>query len=162
MLTQIDGDITKVDTKYIAHQCNCVSQRASGLAKTLFRVFPWCNIYSERFAIGHPEFQPDCPGVISIHGNGNDQRYIINMLAQFWPGKPKNPHDSLDGYRVREQYFKECLKLMVKIEDLESIAFPVNIGCGVAGGNWRRYRKFIESFAKARDDVKVVLVNFKG
>ena len=162
MLTEINGDLTKVDTKYIAHQCNCLSRHASGLAKTLFRVFPWCNIYSERVRAEHPDFHPDCPGAISIHGNGKDKRYIINMLSQFWPGKPKYPRDKMDGYKAREEYFKSCLKEIMQIEDLESIAFPVKIGCGVAGGNWKKYKKLVETFAKAREDAEVVLVNFKG
>lgn len=161
MIIQIDGDITKVKTKYIAHQCNCISQKASGLAKTLFEVFPWCNIYSERVPINHRDFHPDCPGAISVHGNGKNQRYIINMLGQLWPGRPKYPRDKIDGYKAREEYFKQCIKEITKIENLESIAFPVNIGCGFAGGNWTIYKKSIETFAKVRSDVEVVLINFK-
>ena len=161
MITQIDGNITQVNTKYIAHQCNCISQHAFGLARILFKVFPWCNIYSGRVPVGHEDFHPDCPGAISIHGNGEDQRYIINMLGQLWPGKPKYLKDRTDGYRAREEYFKLCIKEITQIEDLESIAFPVNIGCGVAGGNWKKYKKLIEAFAKARSDVEVILVNFK-
>lgn len=159
MIIEIDGDIAKVDTQYIAHQCNCLSQQSSGLAKILFEIFPWCDIYKDRVSKDHPDFHPDCPGEISIHGNGQDQRYVINMLAQFWPGKPKYPESTLDGYKAREHYFKSCLQKITKIENLKSIAFPVNIGCGLAGGNWIQYKSFIEHFAEAREDIKVFLVN---
>lgn len=162
MITEIDGDIIKINTKYIAHQCNCLSQKAAGLAKVFFNTFPWCNMYADRVPINNPSFHPDCPGVISIHGNGQDQRYIVNMLGQLWPGKPKYPKDKIDGYRAREKYFMLCLLEIMKIEDLESIAFPTKIGCGMAGGNWKTYKKMIRLFAKEREDVEIVLVNSKG
>ncbi len=159
MIKEINGDITKINTQYIAHQCNCISKHAYGLAKILFETFPWSDIYKERVSTDHSDFHPDCPGEISIHGNGQDQRYVINMLAQFWPGKPKQNEDILDGYKVREKYFKSCLKKIIQIENLESVAFPVNIGCGLAGGDWKQYKSFIEVFAKAKENTEVLLIN---
>jgi hypothetical protein len=39
----------------------------------------------------------------------------------------------------------------LKIEKLESIAFPWRIGCGAAGGNWEKYMKMIEGFSEYVD-----------
>ena len=51
------GDITKVTTKYIVHQCNCVTIRSKNLAKTIFDAFPYANCYFTRK-------ENDVPGVI--------------------------------------------------------------------------------------------------
>ena len=91
------------------------------------------------------------PRKIVIKGNGIDQRYVINMIGQWFPGRVKYPNSSKDGYIARQKYFKNCLKEIMKIKDLESIAFPYNIGCGVAGGDWEIYEKLIDLFSKHVD-----------
>jgi hypothetical protein len=35
----------------------------------------------------------------------------------------------------------------MKLLDTDEIAFPYGIGCGLAGGNWKRYEEMIEEFA---------------
>lgn len=38
-----------------------------------------------------------------------------------------------------------------------TIAFPKNIGCGLAGGNWKNYEKFITQFAEGVKGVEVLV-----
>ena len=75
-------------------------------------------------------------------------RYIINMMAQFNPGKPHKDDDPLDGYQVRKSYFISCMKLIGELKP-ESVAFPWQIGCGLAGGNWDFYKKVIDKFSES-------------
>ena len=140
MITHIKGNLLDATEKYIAHQCNVVSSFASGLAGSIFKKYPYSDIYLLRNNF-------DIPGTIIIKGNGADQRYIINMLAQYYPGISRYPDSPKDGIKAREQYFHQCLNEISKIPDLESIAFPFKIGCGLAGGSWNIYLRMIENFA---------------
>jgi len=120
-MLQINGDILKAKEDYIIHQCNCRSYHSSGLANQIFKVFPEANTYIDS------NFKR-IPGEISVHGR------IINAYAQDYPGKSdKEP---------RLEWFKKCMYAIVALKP-KSIAMPVFIGCGLAGGDWEQYYKVI-------------------
>lgn len=151
----VKGDLFTHSAKYICHQCNCITQRSKHLAYDMFTKFPWANIYKER-SDGHF----DRAGTIIIRGNGTDQRYVVNMLAQFCPGKSKRGNDT---QLHRLSWFQRCLDELIKVNDinnLESIAFPYMIGCGSAGGDWNKYKEKIDTFANTvkPTGVKVYIV----
>lgn len=135
------GDLLDSKEKYIAHQCNCLTQRSAGTAKAIFDKYPHSNTYADRE-------NPDTLGTIKVLGNGENQRYVINMFAQYYPGKPKYPNSNLDGSIIREKYFHQCLLRVAKIQNLESIAFPWKIGCNLGGGIWEHYLGTLTYFAE--------------
>jgi O-acetyl-ADP-ribose deacetylase (regulator of RNase III) len=139
----IDGDLLECDTKYIVHQCNSTSVNSSGIARAIFDKFPYSNIYAPR----HDVHYQDAPGTIIVKGNGKEQRYVINLIGQFFPGRPSDGIYDEDSYAHRKDYFFQGLKAISKIENLESVAFPYLCGCGLAGGNWEDYLKLIDKFA---------------
>jgi len=141
MIEIVTGSVFDSDEKYLCHQCNCVTNRSAHLAQTVFHHYPYADVYTARK-------DPDVPGTIIVRGNGNDQRYVIALLGQYYPGTPKYPLSSLDGTKTRERYFHKALIAVAKIPNLESIAFPWRIGCGAAGGNWEYYLSTITNFAK--------------
>lgn len=147
MIEIVTGSIFDAKEKYLLHQCNCVTKKAAHLSKDVFSKYAWADVYARRYA----ENLIDTPGKIIVRGNGLDQRYVINLLGQYYPGKPKFPTSALDGTKVREKYFHECLLRVAKIQDLESVAFPWRIGCGAAGGDWEHYLAIITNFANYID-----------
>jgi O-acetyl-ADP-ribose deacetylase (regulator of RNase III) len=151
----IQGDLFQSTEQYIAHQCNCVTQKSAHLAKSVFDRFPYADIYSKR----HLNWTPpvgQCMGDIVVCGNGTSDRFIINMLAQYYPGCPKYPDSYRDGHIAREKAFQQCLKKIEQLKDLKSIGFPFQIGCGAAGGNWPSYLDMIQKFAEATPvDVRI-------
>lgn len=157
-----NGDLLKCDAKYICHQCNSLTKTGAGLAKRMFGLFPYADIYKKRggdwtpdkVTLSHSEY----PGNILVMGNGNSERFIINMMGQFYPGPPKFPDSKLDGTKSRERYFKSCLDRIAAIKDLESVAFPWKIGCNLAGGNWDNYFKMISNFADHMDSIAKVFI----
>jgi O-acetyl-ADP-ribose deacetylase (regulator of RNase III) len=157
----IEGDIFESNAKFIAHQCNCMSDRAAHLAEAVFTHYPWADIYSPRAGISQRPVAGEEPGNIIIRGNGKDERYVINMLAQLFPGKPKYPDSEKDGLVARQFYFRNCLLKIIHIEDLSSIAFPYHIGCGAAGGSWDVYEKLIDIFA-SKIQAKVLVYKLNG
>lgn len=140
----INGDLLESEAKYLCHQCNCVTTSYSGLAKFIFQKYPYSDIYSMRENVKDLPIPGQEPGNIIICGDGENNRYIINMIAQFYPGYAKFKYDTIDD---RIKYFKRCLSEIKKINNLESIAFPYKIGCGLAGGEWDIYEKMIDDFA---------------
>jgi O-acetyl-ADP-ribose deacetylase (regulator of RNase III) len=141
MIDIITGDLFDATEKYLVHQCNCVTNKAAHLASDMFKRFPYSDIYTSRI-------KPDKPGHIIIRGNGKDQRYVIALLGQYYPGRSKYPLSTLDGLAAREKYFYHGLLRIAKIEMLESIAFPWRIGCGSAGGDWKHYIGMLHNFAQ--------------
>lgn len=143
MIKNITGDLLEAKEKYIVHQTNCVSQGgAAGLAYYLFKKFTYANVYESRKT-------PDVPGTIIISGSGEDvgERYIVNLMGQLYPGGFENEFPE-DSEITRRKFFHQGLIRLAKVPNLESVAFPFKIGCGIAGGNWEWYLGTITNFAK--------------
>ena len=137
MIKVVRGDLLESEAKYITHQTNCISTgRAAGLARHLFDKFPHADTYANREEM-------DKPGTIVVRGNGEDQRYVINLMGQRLPGGP----GKYDSPQDRKSYFFKGLLEIAKIEDLESVAFPTFIGCGIGGGDWRVYLDLLLKFS---------------
>lgn len=156
MLHVIKGNLLTAPEQYICHQTNCISNKAAHLAYDVFKAFPHANIYAARAA-------PDKPGTIIVRGDGDKQRLIINMLAQHYPGRPQLMNAATDSSKIREQYFYDCLVAISKLPNLQSIAFPMGIGCGAAMGNWEHYLEMLTRFAKyvfKHQQTKVVIYEY--
>jgi len=158
----IEGDLLGSDAQFIAHQCNCVSSTAAHLARAIFESFPYSDIYSPRAAVDKEDrpIAGEEPGRIVIKGNGDDERYVINIMGQLFPGM-KHPDGSKDGNKAREGFFKEALSRIVQIPNLKSIAFPWCIGCGAAGGDWDKYLEMLMDFATEVEDTEVIIIKLK-
>lgn len=149
MIPIINQSLLEANTKYIAHQCNCITSHSAGIAKRIFDKYPWANEYKRRAF-------PSKLATIDIFGNELlNMRNIINMYVQYYPGKPNKAFDS---YENRLNCLKKCLNLISKIPNLESIGFPFGMGCRLARGNQADYTEILEKFAEhvAKKNVKVL------
>ena len=140
-VTVVWGDVLDAKEDYIVHQCNCVIRRPWGLSASIFKKYPDANVY----ALRGPR---DVPGTIKVCGR------IINLFGQLYPSTPKYDIDTAEH---RLKWFESGLEAISKIENIESVAMPYNIGCGLAGGTWRDYLRLIEKFATT---VEVSLYNY--
>lgn len=158
MLTIIQGNLFDSNEKFIVHCCNCVTINSVGITKDIFEKYPYANFYAERIT-------PDIPGTIVIRGNGKDQRYIIGLMGQYYPGKPKFSKSILDGVIVRKKYFHKALMAIAQIPNLESVAFNWRIGCNLAEKNWEYNLGTITNFSKYVDEkfgTKVAIYKLEG
>jgi O-acetyl-ADP-ribose deacetylase (regulator of RNase III) len=167
MIVTITGDLLDAKEKYIAHQANCVSHMAAGIAYSIFNKYPYSDIYAIRYKKDEDIITNDEPGNNIIKGNGKDQRFVINMLSQYYPGGPKQLMvNGIDDDEIaRQKYFHKCLIKISKIEDLESIAFPAGIGCNLAGGDWEWYYEELKIFADfiyMKQNAKTVIYQLPG
>lgn len=126
-LTEQRGDILTTNTEYIVQQCNCVSTHPHGLSDAISGKYSYANIYAERGRNGGR----GTPGTIMVRGNGEDERFVINMLGQYYPPGRGERYPN-DTFEMREQWFQSCLG---DIPGLQSITFPFCIGCVLSKGN---------------------------
>jgi len=147
------GDLLLADEQYIAHQCNCLTDSAGGIAYYIFKKWIYSDDYTKRKLSG----TIDISGSIKIHGDGKHKRFIINMFSQIYPGSPRYK-ETLES---REKLFQETLDKILEIPNLTSIAFPYKIGCGLGGGNWENYLKMLTKFSEITS-AKVVIYQRDG
>lgn len=146
LLAVVEQDLLASTAQNIAHQCNCRSSRAAGIARSIFRHHPEADTYAKGG-------EPREPGSITVH-DGDGERSVINMYAQLGPGRPREPSDS---FTQRLVWFRQCLAALGRTPGLRSVAFPYLIGCGMGGGNWEDYEAALRDFAASLPDVEVTL-----
>lgn len=157
-VTVIEGDLLRCPAKYIVHQCNCLTTGAAGLAADMFRAFPHADVYTDG--------SNRVPGTVDVrggkpNGDGAYERGVVNLFGQFRPGKAARAGLTSDTAAIRLRWFQTALvELSERGAELESVAFPHLIGCGLAGGDWAAYSQLIEDFAAtvAKHGVSVAVV----
>ena len=110
------------------------------------------------------------PGTIDVRGNGTTRRWVVNLHGQVYGGGPNAARG--DSHADRERFFAQGLQTLAqhitsKHDGGVSVAFPHQIGCGLARGNWGRYacmlQKFTEDVNRGRDHaVHVTVYKLRG
>jgi O-acetyl-ADP-ribose deacetylase (regulator of RNase III) len=136
----VNGDILNATEDYIVQQVNATGNRNMGLASSIAKKYPLSNIYS-----GIHKVENRIPGTIIIRDK------VINIVGQINPGKPSGKDSAIN----RITFFKNALNAIPK--DLVSIAFPMGIGCGLAGGDWDVYLNLIKQFKINNPNTKVTI-----
>ena len=152
MLIYEKGNLLSGKYNVICHQVNCKGVMGAGLAKQIRNKYPFVYfdytraLQYENAGLGH---------IVVSHVDDGNCKIIISMFGQDGYGRDKKYTD----YNA----FKECLKTLKKTLDaystsfISSVAFPENIGCGLAGGNWNIILPMIQEFAdNIKQDVYIV------
>lgn len=150
--------ILESDAQYIVHQLNCVTNTSAGLARAIFSRFPYADVYSHRKYPHSPTVEEQMGNII-IRGDGRDDRYVIGIYGQYYPGKPKFHNSVRDGYKARENAFANGLLRIAEIEGISSVSFPSKIGCTLAGGDWDKYERMIIEWSE-QHDIDVSIYNY--
>lgn len=148
--TLYETDILELDAstaQIILQQCNCVTSKGKGLSASIAERYPHADFYSDRSS-------PSKPGTIEVRG-GKGDRYVCAMYAQYHPGAPSKKDGDTAAQRLA--WFGMCLKKVSKIKNLKSVAFPYQIGCGLARGDWYLYVGLIDQFATDHPDIKTYI-----
>lgn len=139
----------------IAHQVNAAGTRPGGLAAKVVMKFPFASVHTE----GQQKHLLGTVRIDTAPVELKGQRItVFSMYGQCYGGKPEKTGDfSAD----REANFAKALTdIRTKAPNLESIAFPENIGCGIGGGDWSRYEEMILDFASAMPRCTVYIVHY--
>jgi len=132
------GDLLASDCLIIAHGCNCFNTMGSGIARAIRAKYPGVYEADCQTIRGRREKL----GTYTNYMSPEDQRVIFNLYTQYRYGTDKvhldytaltaalmNMKDWLDG-QDPHKHFK--------------VGLP-RIGCGLAGGEWKRVEEIIES-----------------
>ncbi len=139
-----------------------------GLAKAIRKDRPWAcpsknrvpDKKGSKWCTGSTK---GIPGSIVVKEGQDGKPGVVNMMAQYFPGKVNNFARSGKREDVvqREQLVKECLADMERRQPrFKQLAFPKEIGCGLAGGNWPTYKEMIMVFADRNRDIKIDIVEY--
>ena len=153
------GDLCGATEQFILQQCCCTATKAHGLSATLAAAFPRSCPYAGRRNIpGRSDCAifADRPRVGSIVVLG--ARRVVSLFGQYGPGRPAAYYKGSvpDTAAARLDYFREGLRAVRALRPA-SIALPLRIGCGLAGGHWPAYRAALEEFARAAPRMRIVL-----
>lgn len=140
----IYGNIVTGAYDIFCHQVNCRRVMSSGVAKQIRDKYPEVfQAYARKIPVLGDILPVSC----------FDGRICVNLYAQ-------------DGYGRDKQYtdyqaFQKCLDSLVDFLATQRqdavVAFPYNIGCGLAGGDWSVVEKLLEDFSrKIRQNVAIV------
>lgn len=168
----IEGDLLDCpQADLIAQQCNCLTVRGHGLSAAISARFPAADCYARRRPVGKrnlavPEDRGK-PGTAQIVDNK-----VVNLFGQWRPGKVNaNYFDAYPEFPLRAEtvdaraaWFRAALEDMARqlTKPKTLIAFPYQIGCGLAGGDWRRYLMILRDFEAAhKDRLEVMIVTLK-
>ena len=152
MYLEIKGNLLDYsETHYLVHQCNCKTTNCLGLAKVIFTKYPDANTYNNNS--------------IRVPSNIDIIKPIINLYGQIFPGKAKPVLN--DSKQHRLEYFKNGLQnIYNELNENENeneninLAFPKNIGCGLAGGVWTDYKSILKQFEKNYENINILIVDF--
>lgn len=143
-MNTISGNLVTGSYDIFCHQVNCRRVMGSGIAKQIREKYP--EVF-QAYARKTPMLGEILP-VSCLDG-----RICVNMYAQ-------------DGYGRDKQYtdyqaFQKCLDSLVGFLATQRqdavVAFPYNIGCGLAGGDWNVVEKLLKDFSgKIRQSVVIV------
>ena len=160
--------LARVDA--IVQQSNCVGCDGRGLAAAIAEKLPYGDTYKDRrpmpparkFAI--PEDRAT-PGTIAVRRG--DGPAVVSLFAQFEMGpamkyRRVRPEPAGGDTKVnRLRWFKEGLAKL-GAEGLRRVAFPHEIGCALAGGDWKQYEAAIAAYGAANPEVEILIVTWGG
>lgn len=165
----IDGDLLELpQADFIVQQCNCLTVKDHGLSAAIATKFPTANCYAKRRAIGKRNLA--VPQDRSKPGTALITDKVINLFGQWRPGKIDAAYfDAYPEYAARAEtvdaraaWFREALADMLRqlTKPKSVVGVPFRIGCGLAGGDWRRYLMMLREFEEANAArVEFIIVN---
>jgi O-acetyl-ADP-ribose deacetylase (regulator of RNase III) len=157
MITEIEHDLLTYDkVDVIAHCANCFCTMNSGIAKKIRTYLP--EAYSadcltktgDKNKFGSFSFAK-----ITKPNIKTNIKYVYNLYGQYYYGRDSRKLNYESIYTAIESMSKDLY-----LKDIKSIGFPKNMGCVLAGGNWKIVFSIIETiFNETPFDVTICSYN---
>ena len=131
----INKDLLTVEKGIICQQCNCLGSMGAGIALSIknkwnivYRIYR--DIY-ERQGLHLGEIQ-----LVRV----SNELVVCNMMCQKYYGREAKLYTDYDAVKTA---FK---KLYDTVGRTVQIYIPYNMGCGLAGGNWKEYSRIVDYY----------------
>jgi O-acetyl-ADP-ribose deacetylase (regulator of RNase III) len=146
MIKEIKGSILNTHCKLIAHGVNAQGVMGSGVAKVLYNKHPW--IKSQYLAFCNDKDHPRNPDEFlgDVHFANHENLIVANCFTQQNYGTDGQIY--LD-YSALEECISSVLAYAAD-RNIKEIAMP-KIGCGLAGGDWKKVKELIKEVQEDLD-----------
>ena len=153
MFRTIEIDIFKHDAPCIIHQANCFCRIYSGVAAGIRKYYPEAVEADDKTIAGDIEKLGKFTSAF-----GADGKIIYNMYGQYNYGSDKR--------KTNYEAFFSGLTLVrndVIVRGITHVSLPYNIGCGLAGGDWRIIENIIHVVFADHPEIEIVdLCKYNG
>lgn len=155
----------------LIHQANCFHLMNAGIAKQIKEKYPNIAIADKNTKYGDQSKLGSFSS--SLEKNNNKDLIILNLYAQYKPGKYDENLSSIDSKEKRLYYLKECLLSLadfIQLHQMDNnnnihqiiIGVPWLIGCGIAGNDYNiTFELFKNIFYPIKKYVKILFVNLE-
>lgn len=129
MIKTINGNLLNCRQKVIIHQVNCKKVMGSGVALQIRNKYP--KVYNSYLKFFNRNEIVELLGKIDIVDCGD--KVVINMFSQFDFGRDSKVYTN---YSAMKLAFKRIRAYLIE-NNINELAMPFNIGCGLANGDWK-------------------------
>lgn len=130
MVIEKNIDVFKSGAKVFAHQVNCQGVMGAGIAKTVKTLYPRAFSLYKNLCESNRGATKNLLGSCQIVDTGTGV-YVANLFGQDEMGRCKRQTD-YPSLRKSLQYLRDFLE----DREIDTVAMPHGIGCGLAGGDW--------------------------
>ena len=155
-IIEVKGNVLNGGYGAVIHQANSRVQFGAGIALEIKKRFPKAYKADMDFPVDAGRKRLGKFSYALVEHPYNGEMIIVNVYGQdHWGGRgPKN-----DGVRTEYEYLEKGIRdAIIYIKEnypgVKSFAVPRLIGCGLAGGDWKRVYSDLQ---KIVDDLDVVL-----
>lgn len=139
------GDIFLSQAEIMCHQVNCQGVMGAGLAKQVRTKYPAVYELYKSVCVAHSADPDSLLGwAMIVETNDSNSKFIANLFAQ--NGFRKGPSDTqvYTDYNALARAVDEVVK-MAEAYGVKAVAVPLNMGCGLAGGDWNVVKDILKS-----------------
>jgi len=139
MIYHVKGDLLASDCNFIGHQSNCLLGFGSGIAGQIRKQIP------EMYEVFKNDSRKPEDKLGSLCYTKTNFGWGFNLYGQFnYGGFHTGKIDTI--YVALEQAIDQMLIIIPRLyPDRIKVGLPWLIGCGLAGGNWQKVYKIIET-----------------
>ena len=142
-LKYVENDILNAKHGFIVHQVNNKRVMGAGLAKQIRAKFPrhYLDYQNAPLYLGNVIVTPV-----------RERTWVVGLVAQNGYGRDGKCYTDYEA-------LKDCLEslslMLTELYPKEPVLFPYGIGCGLAGGDWKKVEPLIETYFPSAYIVKL-------
>lgn len=154
MIKEIHGDLLTCDADVLCHQTNYHGVMGGGVALAIANKLFSPEDYSRYVDYCAGKGEALIGSVQYIQSSINPRYTVANLFSQ--------DERLIDGAGIATSYaaLEKCLSFVEQYaySTNKTVALPGGIGCGIAGGDWKRVRAIIERVFGDNTDVQLTIV----
>lgn len=140
----------------ICHQVNCRGVMGAGIAKEIKTRVPTVFKLYQDLCASYASNPKDLLGfALVVETNDSNDKFIANLFAQDDIRKGADDKTVYTDYNALAEALDKVVDMAVAY-GVKTVAVPLGMGCGLAGGDWNEVKKILKaSFQNAPVDLEI-------